>query len=76
MLTKIISGGQTGADRAALDAGIESDFPIGGSCPSGRMAEDGPINNEYKLIEIEGGYRKRTKKNVADSDGTAIFYSS
>lgn len=76
MLSKVISGGQTGADRAALDAGLEANFPIGGNCPAGRMAEDGPISSEYDLTEIEGGYRQRNKKNVADSDGTAIFYSS
>ncbi|MAN53106.1 MULTISPECIES: putative molybdenum carrier protein [unclassified Marinimicrobium] len=76
MLSKIVSGGQTGADRAALDAGIEAGFPIGGNCPAGRLAEDGSISNKYKLTEIEGGYRQRNKKNVTDSDGTAIFYSS
>jgi hypothetical protein len=76
MLSKIISGGQTGADRAALDAGIGMGFPVGGSCPMGRMAEDGPIGNEYKLVEIGGGYRQRTRKNVEDSTGTAIFYQS
>ncbi|MBK6617252.1 MAG: putative molybdenum carrier protein [Nitrosomonas sp.] len=74
MLEKIISGGQTGADRAALDAALESVFPIGGSCPVGRMAEDGPIDPCYSLTEIGGGYRARTKKNVEDSDGTVIFY--
>jgi hypothetical protein len=74
MLSKIISGGQTGADRAALDAGIESGFSIGGSCPLGRMAEDGPIDLRYPLDEIEGGYEARTKKNVENSNGTVIFY--
>lgn len=76
MLSKVISGGQTGADRAALDAALELGFPIGGSCPVGRMAEDGPINHAYTLTEIGGGYRQRTKQNVMDSDGTAIFYES
>jgi hypothetical protein len=74
MLEKIISGGQTGADRAALDAALASEFPTGGSCPVGRMAEDGPIDPSYLLTEIGGGYRARTKKNVEDSDGTVIFY--
>jgi hypothetical protein len=76
MLSMVISGGQTGADRAALDAGLEAAFPIGGSCPVGRMAEDGPISHTYTLTEIGGGYRQRTKQNVVDSDGTAIFYES
>lgn len=74
MLERIISGGQTGADRAALDAALASDFPIGGSCPVGRLAEDGPIDPRYLLHEIDGGYRARTKKNVDDADGTVIFY--
>lgn len=75
MLSKIISGGQTGADRAALDAGLELGFPIGGTCPVGRKAEDGPISSAYSLKEI-GGYRQRTRQNVIDSDGTVIFYES
>lgn len=76
VLTKIISGGQTGADRTALDAGLELGFPIGGSCPVGRLAEDGPLDDRYKLEEIGGGYRQRTKRNVLDSSGTVIFYES
>jgi len=76
MLLKIISGGQTGADRAALDAGIEIRFPVGGSCPFERMAEDGPIDPRYPLDEIEGGYEVRTKKNVENSNGTVVFYDS
>tara|TARA_R110001583_G_scaffold195324_1_gene371697 strand:- start:8512 stop:8994 length:483 start_codon:yes stop_codon:yes gene_type:complete len=74
MITKVISGGQTGADRAALDAAIEVSVPIGGTCPSGKKAEDGEIPGYYGLQEISGGYRQRTRKNVADSDATAIFY--
>ncbi len=74
MLSKIISGGQTGADRAALDAGMESGFPVGGSCPSGRIAEDGPIDPRYLLDEVEGGYEERTRRNVEDSGATVIFY--
>jgi len=76
-LEKIISGGQTGADRAALDAGLDADFPIGGFCPPGRMAEDGAIDKKYQLQELPtGGYRQRTKKNVECSDGTVIFYET
>ncbi|MVF14126.1 hypothetical protein FT643_18470 [Ketobacter sp. MCCC 1A13808] len=59
MLSKIISGSQTGADRTALDAGIEHDFPIGGAGPVGRMAEDRPIDLKYHLEEIGGGYRAK-----------------
>lgn len=74
-LTTIISGGQTGADRAALDAAIKSDFPCGGWCPPGRRVEDGPLPAKYPLRELgSGGYRKRTIKNIQDTDGTAIFY--
>ncbi|WP_036251809.1 putative molybdenum carrier protein [Methylobacter sp. BBA5.1] len=76
MLSKIVSGGQTGADRAALDAGIESGFPVGGYCPVGRQAEDGEIDGKYPLLELGGGYRQRTRKNVEESHGTAVFYDS
>ena len=76
-LERIISGGQTGADRAALDAGLEANFPICGFCPAGRIAEDGPIDYKYPLWELPiGGYRQRTKKNVECSDGTIIFYDT
>ncbi|WP_319381819.1 YpsA SLOG family protein [Thiomicrorhabdus sp.] len=76
MLLKIISGGQTGADRAALDAALAKDFPVGGSCPVGRMAEDGVIDLCYSLVEFGEGYPPRTRKNVLDADGTVIFYES
>ncbi len=76
MLKKIVSGGQTGADRAALDATIEHNFPLGGFCPKDRMAEDGRIDQKYPLTEIAGGYKQRTKKNAEDSDGTVIFNQS
>lgn len=76
MLNKIISGGQTGTDRAALDAGLDAAFPVGGFCPRERLAEDGPIDGRYPLVEIEGGYRQRTKANVEASHGTVIFYDS
>ncbi len=72
---KIISGGQTGVDRAALDAAIAAGFPIGGWCPKGRKAEDGVIDRRYALTETPlAGYAQRTEWNVRDSDGTLIFY--
>lgn len=70
---RIISGGQTGADRAALDFAIASDYSHGGWAPRGREAEDGRIALKYQLTELpEGGYRQRTRRNVEDSDGTLI----
>lgn len=74
-LQRIISGGQTGADRAALDVALAFGFPCGGWCPAGRLAEDGCIPMVYPLDELpKGGYRQRTIKNIECSDGTAIFY--
>jgi len=74
-LTRIVSGGQTGVDRGALDAALEAGFPCGGWAPEGRIAEDGPIAARYPLSELAGGgYEERTLKNVLDSDGTAIIY--
>ena len=74
-LAKIVSGGQTGVDRGALDAALVAGFPCGGWAPAGRIAEDGPIAARYPLIEMAGAdYEARTLKNVLDSDGTAIFY--
>jgi hypothetical protein len=72
-LLKIVSGGQTGADRAALDWAIKYQISHGGWCPEGRMAEDGTIAACYHLTELPGGgYRQRTKANVQDSDATLI----
>jgi hypothetical protein len=69
----IVSGGQTGADRGALDFAIKSGYTHGGWAPQGRAAEDGTIPLKYQLTElVEGGYRQRTRKNVEDSDGTLI----
>lgn len=71
---RIISGGQTGVDRAALDFAIEYGYPYGGWAPRRREAEDGPIPPKYQLIELtEGGYRQRTKRNVEDSNATLII---
>lgn len=71
---KMISGGQTGVDRAALDAAIELGIAIGGYCPKGRRAEDGPINPGYPLIETPSAdYPERTALNVRESDGTLIL---
>ena len=70
----IISGGQTGADRAALDFAIARNIPHGGWCPRGRIAEDGTIPAQYQLEETESArYEKRTKRNIRDSDATVVF---
>ncbi|MEM8550501.1 MAG: putative molybdenum carrier protein [Verrucomicrobiota bacterium] len=72
----LISGGQTGADRAALDAALDAGLPCGGYCPQGRKAEDGRISTRYPLIELEGAqYDERTLKNVLTSDATVIFFA-
>ncbi|MCU7828148.1 MAG: putative molybdenum carrier protein [Candidatus Thiodiazotropha sp. (ex Myrtea sp. 'scaly one' KF741663)] len=72
---KIVSGGQTGVDRAALDAALETHMPAGGWCPAGRTAEDGVIPDIYPVVELtNAGYRARTRKNVIDSDATLIVY--
>lgn len=73
-LTKIVSGGQTGVDRAALDTALFLEIEHGGWCPRGRRAEDGRIDSVYRLVETdEADYSIRTEKNVLDSDGTLIF---
>jgi len=71
--SKIVSGGQTGADRAALDAALALGIPHGGWVPLGRRAEDGRIPDRYKLRETDSAdYAVRTEKNVQDSDATLV----
>jgi putative molybdenum carrier protein len=89
-LTKIVSGGQTGVDRGALDAALVAGFACGGWCPANRGAEDGLIPDRYPLTPLSGEiatdadptarqvaeqYRARTLRNVQDSDGTVILCS-
>jgi hypothetical protein len=73
MLSKIISGGQTGADRAALDCAIAHGMAHGGAIPAGRKAEDGPLPARYEMRELSSPhYQERTAQNVNDGDGTLI----
>ena len=70
----IVSGGQTGVDREALDWAIEHDWPHGGYCPKGRIAEDGLIPRKYNLKEAKSAkYPIRTRLNVIHSDATLIL---
>lgn len=72
---RIVSGGQTGVDRSALDVAIALAIEHGGWCPRGRLAEDGPIAKRYRLQETESAdYPVRTERNVIDSTGTLILY--
>jgi hypothetical protein len=71
---KIVSGGQTGADRAALDWALSKGIECGGWCPKGRKAEDGRIAAKYPLIETpSANYVQRTESNVRDTGGTVIL---
>lgn len=73
-VTKIISGGQTGADRGGLDAGLDLGLDIGGWCPRGRRAEDGVIPSHYPMIEMaSASYPPRTRMNVLRADATLLF---
>lgn len=73
MIGKIISGGQTGADRAALDAAIANGISHGGWLPAGRRTEDGPLSLVYALDELSGpSYPARTRQNVLEGDATLI----
>ena len=74
MIERIVSGGQTGVDRGALDAALAAGTPCGGWCPRGRRAEDGVIPARYKLREApSAGYIERTRRNVRDSDATLVL---
>ena len=74
MITKIIAGGQTGADRGGLDAALHCGLPHGGWCPKGRKALDGQLDLRYQLNETPtANYLQRTEWNVRDSDATVIF---
>src|SRR5271165_3429842 len=71
---KIVSGGQTGVDRAALDVALELALPCGGWCPRGRKAEDGAIPARYPLAETPAAeYAQRTEWNVRDADATLVL---
>ncbi len=71
---KIISGGQTGVDRAALDVAMALGIPHGGWCPRGRLAEDGTIPPQYQLAETDSpDYAVRTERNVQEADATLIL---
>jgi predicted Rossmann-fold nucleotide-binding protein len=75
MAVKIISGGQTGVDRAALDVALRHGVESGGWCPTGRLDESGTIPDRYPVKELEsGGFTERTLRNVKDSDGSVIIY--
>ena len=72
-MIRIISGGQTGADQAALDAAIALNLPHGGWLPRGRKTENGPLPLRYKLVELDSSrYRNRTEQNVLEADATLI----
>ena len=74
LIEKIVSGGQTGADQAALDVAIRLGIPHGGWVPKGRRTEAGALPCRYQMREMPtDGYAERTEQNVIDSDGTVIL---
>jgi hypothetical protein len=76
MKMRVVSGGQTGVDRAALDVALKYGVDCGGWCPKGRADETGRIPDKYPVAELPGGsFDERTLQNVIDSDGTVIFHS-
>jgi hypothetical protein len=77
MLRKVISGGQTGADRAGLDFAIETDLEHGGYVPRGRKAEDGRIDDRYNLFELStSSYPARTRRNIEEATWAAKVKAS
>ena len=73
-IERVVSGGQTGVDRAALDVALALGIPCGGWCPRGRRAEDGPLAPRYPLQETpDAGYEQRTDWNVRDADATLVL---
>ncbi|MCF8091062.1 MAG: putative molybdenum carrier protein [Desulfotignum sp.] len=75
MIDKIISGGQTGADQAALDVAVKYNIPHGGWIPRGRRTESGPLPSRYRLAVMPTtDYRDRTRQNILDSQGTVILF--
>jgi hypothetical protein len=76
-LKKIVSGGQTGVDRAALDVALASGLGVGGWCPRGRWAEDGTIPERYPLLETAtADLHERTERNISNSDATLVLHRS
>lgn len=74
LVQQIITGGQTGVDRAAMDAALARGIPLGGWCPRGRRAEDGVIDAKYPLKETPSdSYPERTRWNARDADGVLIL---
>ncbi|HOT28542.1 MAG TPA: putative molybdenum carrier protein [Candidatus Ozemobacteraceae bacterium] len=74
IVSRLISGGQTGVDRAALDVALELGIPAGGWCPAGRRSASGPIPARYPLVETEAAaYPQRTRQNIRDSDATLVI---
>lgn len=74
MVAKIISGGQTGADRGGLEAAMACGIPHGGWCPKGRVAEDGVVPAKFQLTETKSaGYPARTEQNIVDAHCTVVF---
>lgn len=75
-IIKIISGGQTGVDRAVVDFAMHNNIPCGGWCPKGRLSENGKISNKYPLTETSTtDYIERTEKNIKDSNATLIIHA-